>query len=388
MKRLMKITVLAAFFAASLNVLAQTPEPVYSVIRQIRDFDWYEQQAKAWKHEIDNGTTNPKAWVYWYQANRMAANFCGEREKFNSKTGDYFVSSNDIILKSAEKHIPNTIEYYYIKTNDSNGTPEEQKEDLIKAQKIKPFDKLMLPILLCDFVKENDKANIRLTCQKWFESNEMPQELLITMYNMLISLEQNAILLVNGDNDTFPCWVLQEAKNIRPDVLIVNISFAQGKKYRENIFKENDIKPFVYENDSLAYITAPQLIEHLIANKGNRPLYVSQYVGSDVYKKYEDNMYFTGLALKYSPKPFNNLAVLRDNVENKFLLDFLKEDFQTTYAQSVVDIMKASYLSSFQQLYNYYKQTGEKDKAKKIKELSVTIAENTNKTEWLDYFDK
>ena len=383
-----KVIILAAFFATSAFCFAQKPQPVYSIIRQVQNFDWYEEQAKAWKHEIDNGTTNPMAWVYWNEANRMAANFCNEYEKWKSKNGSYFMPQ-DSILKSAETHIPNTFEYYFLKMryeDNRNVDKEVFNYWLFKAQEIRPYDDLLFPFLLNYYLFKDDKPNIEFTCKKWFESNEIPMEILTTLYNMLISLDKNAILLVNGDNDTYPCWVLQNAKNIRPDVLVMNISLACGvPQYRKNIFAENEIKPL--KND-LNYVTNQELIKHLIENIKNRPIYMSAFVGQNVYKEYENKMYHTGLAFKYSEKPFNNLEVLRDNVENKFLLDFLKESFYTTHSQTVINIFKASHLSMFLQLYNHYKQTGKTDKAQKIKELSIAIAKNSEWSEWLNYFEK
>ena len=83
MKATIKFTLLMAFIATSMSGFAQKPQPVYSFIRQIHDFKWYEEQAKAWKQEIDNGTTNPMAWVYWNEANRMATRSAG-REKWHN----------------------------------------------------------------------------------------------------------------------------------------------------------------------------------------------------------------------------------------------------------------------------------------------------------------
>lgn len=369
-------------FLCSTSLFAQQPAFVHPITRVSHDYCWYEEQAKAWREDIDKGTTDRSAWIHWFRANRYAA--MANSEKWSSQTGSYFLKEK-LLVQFASERIPDSFELYFLKAYHEKTYTDEGRNCLKKALQLRPGDPILLPDLVVMYQFENDTVAFAETCRKWFESNEMPQEFMMNAYNNLMSLEPNSVLVVTGDNDTFPYWLLQQVKNIRRDVLVLNASMAIHEGYRNRVFKEAGIPALKVDGGN---VELSDLFQYLVQFSTHRPLYVSAFAVSDMYERYKDKMYFIGLAYKFSPKPFDNLAVLHSNVESVYLLDFLKESFYSTYAQSSVDMLKSGYFMVFMKLYESFRAKGDKGNAEKYRTRARELATKVNKEEWLKYLDK
>ena len=58
-----------------------------------------------------------------------------------------------------------------------------------------------------------------------------------TAHNFMVGLGENAIIFVNGDNDTFPNWYIQEVEQFRTDVRVANLTFMQIDWYIDQLLK-------------------------------------------------------------------------------------------------------------------------------------------------------
>ncbi|MEI6455674.1 MAG: hypothetical protein WCO93_05245 [bacterium] len=385
----MKKQILSAllFIAAILvpgSLPAQQPEKVYSIVKEVQSFDWYQAQAKAWKSVLDKDPNNGPGWIYYYTANRMAR--LTDRSRWEAARGEYFKNLSDIV-NMAGKAMPGSYESIYIKLyNNSIDYPDYEK-DLFRAYELSGGKAEILDeVVLWYEVKRNGEKRREFN-KKWFLSNDIAPGILNYNYNVLKTLDDDAIILTAGDNDTFPLWMLQDALGLKPGVAVLNIPLLAKEDYRKKIFGELQIPEIQFnadnykDPDSLSALR--KVILSQVIEKSKRPVYLAltldtkYYLDADIQK----DLYLSGLAMRYQKKEFDNLGVIRRHFENDYLLDYLKVAFASDPSAAVVAQMNTGYLPSLVKLCSHYRSSGESEKLAKVRELIATISAKSGRVE-------
>ncbi|MEO1513867.1 MAG: SUMF1/EgtB/PvdO family nonheme iron enzyme [Bacteroidota bacterium] len=346
--------------------VAPKPEKIYSITQVLKPLAYYKEQSTLWKNEIDQQSNDANAWLNYYAACRMA----NLRTYSPTKPFDL----DEIVGQLSEK-VPNTFEYHHVMSWHGGHTP-EMFEHSQKAYDMAPDRPETYPHLLVAHQLEDRPDEAAALLQKWFESGAMSPGILSWNYNLLMSLDQDAILLTSGDNDTYPGWMLQQVHKVRPDVTILNLNLiATQPKYRNRLFEKNDIPSFdrLIEEYPQPEFFFEALSKHLIDASTN-PVYLGVATSRSLRELHSENLYMVGLAFRYNDQPFDNVAVLKHNFEQKFLTDYLGLGLYNDFSASVVDQMNLNYIPPFIVLHKHYTSSGELQKANNLKELTLTIA--------------
>jgi len=191
------------------------PEEIKSMRQVIYSDETYTKLAKLWKEYF---AAYPSEYAY---ANWMyAARYAGDKKY------------PDLLTKGLKKY-PTNPTLLYLKALEHHGTHGnmEGRKYLEQAIALDPKYIDAWFGLVVQYMDAGDEQRLDLALRHLLESGIITDEVMDYNYNMLITLDENAILVTNGDNDTYPGWILTRILKVRPDVTIVNRSLLNTDWY-------------------------------------------------------------------------------------------------------------------------------------------------------------
>ncbi len=362
---------------------AAKPEKVYRIVYVQKPNEWYIQQAELWKKEIQKNPKNAEAWHNYYNAVRYAS------YEETIKTKDKQTRLKQII-EDMGKAIPGTYEYYHLNywnTCNLNDISSEEKAHQLQPERVEPYYSF-----ITHYEFTGNEQKMKEFCRKLYESRDIAPGLINYNYNVIMSTEKDAILFTNGDNDTYPLWVLQKALGIREDVTVLNIPVSRADKtYLERKLKKKGI---VIDFNQLPGLRderfIPELCRILQIKYPDIPIYFALTVSASYTKSLTDDLYIVGLAYQYSSKRVDNLALLKKNLERNLRLDYLNHDWyaEDYLANGIVKQLNTNYIAPAIMLAQHYKASGEEEKAREWKDWALAVAEKCGKKEMMEEIKK
>ncbi|MCW3084735.1 MAG: hypothetical protein JWP12_2101 [Bacteroidetes bacterium] len=362
------------------NTFAQVPEKIYGKNRVLKPNEYYLEQMELWKKEVDKDPKNADAWYNYYRANRNAYIKGQEKNTLDAKGVSRFDRLQNIV-QEMEKNVPDSYEYNFVKwlngNNDASLFPFLEKAHQLSPKSSEPIMSLVFYYEITGDYVQRDKS-----IAGFYNIGDYSPGLLNYSYNMLAGLEKDAIVFTEGDKDTEATFILEKGYGVRDDVRLLNVNLLLIADYRERIFKELGIPPLDFDpmtNDANFEKFRQTIIEQVAKNKNGRPVYAAVTVSAPYTAAIKEKLYLTGLASLFSNTKINATATLIKNVENVYLLDYLKEYFPKDISWGNVHSMNGNYLLPFAALSRYYELSGDATKAADYKERARKVAADADR---------
>ncbi len=214
-----------------------------------------------------------------------------------------------------------------------------------KPKILQPFQnmkKIIFFILIFPFFVTTKGNNTPKNYNLFSEVAPFAQSDLYWAYNTLISLEDDATLITTNETEANILKYVQFNKKLNQNTQI--LTFSESKNTNNDFF-----------------------------NKKNT--YITLSMDQDTKEKLKSRSYLTGLAFKLSETPFDNISLLKNNVEQKFLLDYLKVNFEEIDKPALIS--KSVYLVPFSVLYRFYKNENNQGKTMQMRTFLSNITSET-----------
>lgn len=345
-----KIVMSVIAFAFAIGAMAQTKAvKIESPIVSEKDFMWYVEQKEAWK---DIATKNPQdetAWLNYYNAARYMAWY--QQEDSTARQ----------VVREMEAAIPDSYTFNYCAYRESvsgkgYGVPKTYAEAALAKlpNEMQFFD---YDNWVCYLAMQGDEARMRPLAKRYFDSGIYSETVLRYSYNELAGMDEGGIYIANGDAAIIPKWLIQEGMGKHKDKTIVCMPFLAVKEYRDWLCRKLDVVDPIHEEPYWTDESCRALLQTIIDRYGSK-VYFSTTIPASVSDPWKQNLYNEGLLLKYSKKPYDNLAIKRRNVEERYMLEYLLVSFRPDWTAG--QRLSANYAVLLADLLPYYAKHDQK----------------------------
>lgn len=318
------VAIVALAVLAPPPALGQQPQTVHLIRRGGRQpAAWYADQARLWAARTEVAPGDPSAWHNLYLATEYGA---GDDDGQRRDVGPAL----DVLLERMAQAVPESYQLPYLQARRLEFDSLPARRPLLK----RAYERCpTCPDVLEDLALSEEIAGDTVAAARhWralYDSGVIAPGLLEYNYNVLQSVDEGGILLTNGDNDTFPAWILQRVHGVRDDVLVLNLSLARAlPRYLASILAAHKVGvdfSFLPADEPATFVAG--LCSAAAAVRPDVPVFLGLTVAETYLAGVEPRLQVCGLAYAYAERPVDNMARLRRNLGQRFRLDHLEHDW-------------------------------------------------------------
>lgn len=345
-----RVFVCIALVALSIGAIAQTKAVrIESPIVSEKDFVWYTEQKEAWKALTQKDTTNETAWLNYYNAARYMSWF--QQTDSTAKQ----------VVREMEVAIPDSYTFNFCAYRESvQGKGYGDPKKFAEAALTKLPDEMQFfdyDNWVCYLAMQGDEVRMKPLAKRYFDSGIYSEAVLRYSYNELAGMDEDGIYIANGDAAIIPKWLIQEGMGMHKDKTIICASFLAVKEYRDWLCKKLGVVDPIHGEPYWTDESCNALLQAIIDKYGSK-VYFSTTTPSSTMEPWKNHLYNEGLLLKYSKKPYDNLAVKRRNVEERYMLEYLLVSFRPEWTAG--QRLSANYAVLLADLLPYYAKHDQK----------------------------
>ena len=236
-------------------------------------------------------------------------------------------------MKRVKEAIPDTYTYYLLAMQTSHEYNKIKKyaEEALKRLPEKLYEDDYHTWCRYFLREDKDEKRLKDMLTRYYKSGLLSPDMLYFHYNELQGMEEGGIYFGEAEEDLIPKKMIQLVLGMHQDKVLVN---RNGDWYK--IWKackvpgpaESWAETTPMDDATVYWHTQTLKMLAWIGDHSEHPVY---YPPSYLHEKLREklpnellkNLYNEGLLLRYSAKPYDNIAVTCRNIEERYSLDYL-----------------------------------------------------------------
>ena len=282
------------------------------------------KRLQKWDAYVEDHPKDEIGWRNLYEANT---------------TYSYYTKKYDVLeqdgefMKRVKEAIPDTYTYYLLAMQTSHEYNKEKKyaEEALKRLPEKLYEDDYHTWCRYFLREDKDEKRLKDMLTRYYKSGLLSPDVLYYHYNEMQGMEEGGIYLGEAEEDLIPKKMIQLVLGMHKDKVLVNRNGDWYKIWRAcKVPEPTENWAETTPMDDLSVYWHTQTLKMLawIGNHSEHPVYYSasnlrEWVREKLSKDLLKNLYNEGLLLRYSTKPYDNIAVTCRNIEERYSLDYL-----------------------------------------------------------------